>query len=346
MKIRIMLMLTLAFAVLAGCQKESENAVKPEAEPVKILKEGVEDPCYEQSYVIYGGQTIEVGTLYVANDEDEIFVTYDLSGTDWYLDETHVFVGNATDLPLNGGGNPKIGNFPYSMTHSMEQVYTYTFLRSDFEDCFAVAAHAVVVQVDENGNQISEETAWADGGTEFPGKRWGWYVAEFCSEDCEPENLCNGAFAYFYTSADYPTITSTCFSEYGFSTTGWTIGPVDAINILYNPAPCPEADLIACVSSCNPDEGLKIGNVVIEGFTFRGEFLRVNFVNIPAGYGLEETYVYVGSDPLPMVNGNYSVDPEDFNYSHQNLNGATSDMHLIPTNGEVYVIAYAVISQQ
>ena len=148
MRKQILFLSAIFIFVLAGCQKEETNQLEPQAEFTKTLKSGVEEPCYEETYTLYGGQTIEVGTLTVSNDEDEIFVSYDLSGTDWYLDETHLFVGAVEDLPLNGGGNPKIGHFTYSESHNSQsdQVYTYTIDRVDFEDCFAVAAHAVVVQ--------------------------------------------------------------------------------------------------------------------------------------------------------------------------------------------------------
>lgn len=339
MKKQYLIMSLVVFAFLAGCQKESETPVNPlQNTENEALKSGAEDPCHEESFTIYGGQTIPVGTLYVSNDGDEIFVTYDLSGTDWYLEETHVYVGSEEDLPLNGGGNPKIGHFPYSSTHSGEQYFTYTLDRADFDSCFTVAAHAVVVQMDESGNQTAEETAWADGGTEFPGKRWGWYLQEFCSQDCEDE--CISAWAF---NVDH----SICFTDpmLGFNEYGWTTNiDIQAPEVTI----CTKNDLISCPTNCDQSGGLVIGEV---SFTDRpSEFggFSIGFGTVQPGYFLEETYVWIGSDPLPMVNGSYSIDPQDFPYKHLNLNGATGDVHWFGdylTGQNVYIVAYAVYSK-
>lgn len=347
MNLRILLVFSLAAALLAGCQKEDQNQVNPQPEDTKSFKAGVEDPCYEESYVIYGGQTIEVGTLIVANDDDNIFVTYDLTGTDWYLDETHLFVGHVDDLPLNKPGNPKIGHFPFKGNHNLDQIYTFTLSKADFEDCFAVAAHAVVVQLDENGNQIAEETAFADGGTEFPGKRWGWYLSEFCVEECE--EVCVSSQGHFLSTLfDAP---SKCYSHYdpSIETIGWVIGPVTVEEIPTFVTPiCPKIFLWACPTKCSFNYQNNDQTIVTKANIKRiPDGLQIHFVDyeLRPGYLLEETYVYVGETPMPLVNGAYSTDPNDFNYKHLNLNGATSDIFDITASGTVYIIVHATFSR-
>lgn len=337
MRKQLLLLGTLAFIFLASCQKQDTNQVTPQAEPAKTLKSGVDDPCYEESYTIYGGQTIEVGTLTVSNDEENIFVTYDLSGTDWHLYETHVFVGSFEDMPLNKPGNPKIGNFPYSESHNGEQVYTYTFSREDFDECFTVAAHAVVKKLDENGNQIDEQTAWADGGTEFPGKRWGWYLAEYCSIEC-PDVVCNVAKSYGWP--DY----TTCFTDYGFSEFGWTFGPISEE---LRDGACLYSSLMACPTSCEPD-GMQLGAVRIKDIGDGN--LQIFFSDVKYGYRITETYVHIGNEPFPIVNGNYSINPQDFTLKHLNLDLRSGlgnlDEFIIPNpSGDVYMIAYAVFEE-
>lgn len=345
MKNQLLLVSLIIFIAFTGCKKESENIATPATESIKTFKSGVEEPCYEESYTLYGGQTIEVGTLTVSNDEDEIFVTYDLSGTNWYLDATHLYVGAAEDLPLTGSGNPKIGHFTYSENHnsSIDQVYTYTFDREDFEDCFAVAAHAVVVQRNANGGQIDEQTAFADGGTEFPGKRWGWYLEEYCVEDCEPDVVCNGAYIYL-SNTDYPNI-SQCFTDYGFDTFGWTNGPINAADLLANPiSSCLHSKLISCPTSCDGANQTVAGVVTIEALGLT-EGLDIIFESLEPGFTLESTHLYVGSEPFPVVDGSYLLNPDDFTYSHLNLNGATFDRYKISTSGDVYIILYAVFTE-
>lgn len=344
MKIRFLLILGLAVAFTIGCKKDNTTIEVTDFEQNISFKSGVEEPCYEETYVIYGGKTIEVGVLTVSNDEENIFVTYDLTGTNWYLAETHLFVGHVDDLPLNRPGNPVIGSFPFASNHDEEQLFTYTLSRTDFDDCFAVAAHAVVEQLDENGNKISEETAFADGGTQFPGKRWGWYLAEYCVEECEdPKEPCVGAFIHF-SATTYPNV-SNCFTNYGFDTYGWTNGPIDAAALLALPGTsCMHSDLIFCPDNCSVTEESIVGAVSIEALSLY-EGLDIIFESLKPGYTLKETYLYVGAEPFPIVNGNYSINPEDFTYSHLNLNGATTDRYKFATSGEVYIILYAVFEE-
>jgi hypothetical protein len=333
MRNQVFLLTILVASFLFSCQKQETTEITPQAEPVKTFKSGVEDPCYEETFTIYGGQTIEVGTLTVSNDEDEIFVTYDLSGTDWYLDETHLYVGSAEGIPTTGSGNPKIGHFPYAESHNMEQVYTYTLSRDNFEDCFAVAAHAVVEQYDANGNKIGEETAWADGGTEFDGKRWGWFLSEYCVEDCVPDFVCDGAYGY-------RKLTSTCFTDYGLNNFGWTNG-----TFTNNPPAgyCFPTYLSPCPTSCENNYENVIGLARIKYVDNLN--IGIEFSDIVDGYTLKEAYVYIGTEPLPQVNGQYTSDPENFNYKNLNVEDNYWLLEFPKPEEEFYVITYATFEQ-
>lgn len=341
MRKQVLLFSTLVFIFLASCQKQETNQITPQTEAAKTLKSGVDDPCYEESYTIYAGQHIDVGTLTVSNDEENIFVTYDLSGTDWKLSETHLFVGNVDDLPLNGGGNPKIGHFPYSESHNGEQIYTYTLPREDFEECFAVAAHAVVVKDGGKGKGGGSETAWANGGTEFPGHRWGWYLEEYCPGDCEPDFVCiDGAFAYTETLniPPYPERSSTCFTDFGFQNYGWNIGPLpgDFPNEL-----CAYTELFSCPVSCDPNTQ-KMGEVRLKANS--DGTMHVNFRNARPGYKFKNIYIYIGEEPLAQKNGNYTINPEDFPYIYQDVPldlSRSANINDIPLfNGYIYAVVY------
>ena len=80
------------------------------------------------------GQDIEVGLLWISNNDEELTITYDLadpdsdSDTDWWLTEMHLFVGDIDDAPFTNSGNPQIGQFP---THGPEEM-TQSFSHSVF----------------------------------------------------------------------------------------------------------------------------------------------------------------------------------------------------------------------
>jgi LruC domain-containing protein len=164
-------------------------------------------------------QTEDVGTVQtqVINTDDGLVleVRYDLD--DGYeLDETHLYVGKT--CPEELASNP--GQFPFSETYDMgvsgdrylinfDGICEYEIKGGgrgrggkwettgncgfDLGDCVYVAAHAVVVQRNDDGDVTWEETAWGDGcdGTEFSdGGNWATYfsyTSSFC--DVFPETI-------------------------------------------------------------------------------------------------------------------------------------------------------------
>ncbi len=156
-------------------------------EPTTSTKEEIENnSCGETSVTtLFAGQHIDVGTVTVSNDEINLFITYNVIGN-WWLTETHLYVGSEENLPLNGGGNPIIGHFPYHGDHGQTQNYTFTIPLDNLESCFVIASHAVVVKK-ENGKVTSSETAFGFGENTFSGSRWGWY-SNTCKQECDDNN--------------------------------------------------------------------------------------------------------------------------------------------------------------
>ena len=138
----------------------------------------------EAYHTLYGGQTIEVGTVTVGTtgeNSGSIYVRFN-TNPGWYIKETHVFIALAgSEIPVNKTGNPRIGHFPYSTEYEYSdyetEVYYPTINYVDGE-AFVIATHAVVYKED-GGWQ--EETAWGyndldvSTNTKFSGKRWGWF---------------------------------------------------------------------------------------------------------------------------------------------------------------------------
>ena len=107
---------------------------------------------------------------------------------DWWLkaNGTHLYVGSEADLPINGGGNPQIGHFPYHGEHGLVQSYTFQIPISDWKSCFVISAHAEVVRLNGSMEVIQSETGFGcgDKSNEFEGSRWGCYN-NYCLKECD-----------------------------------------------------------------------------------------------------------------------------------------------------------------
>jgi hypothetical protein len=174
--------------------------------------------CYSEQYRLYGGQTIDVGSLTFSNDDEFLYVTYSTEGG-WYLKETHLYVGCPepneinNGIPSNNAGNPVIGHFPFTMEHSpMVTSYTYQIALSNFDDCLMgdepecliMATHASVALLNSNNEEIQSETAFQEcdeNTTPFEGNRWGCY-SSFCPEECEEEEDPDLAWLFKTTNSD------------------------------------------------------------------------------------------------------------------------------------------------
>ena len=107
---------------------------------------------------LLAGQNYKVGTVSVStsteNGIDKICVTYaldqDAQDEGWGIYETHLAIASALgDIPINNGGNPVPGQFPYG-DDELEGVNEITYCISfddldvECEDEVYIAAHAVV----------------------------------------------------------------------------------------------------------------------------------------------------------------------------------------------------------
>ncbi len=163
------------------------------------------------TYTLYAGQDIEAGTVNVEVIGEDLVVTYQTNEC-WSAGTTHLYVGTAEDLPLNGAGNPKHGQFPYAqeveedtLGNPLEllDVVTYTIPLAELEvtememedgsgavSCVYIAAHAELYNdcyqetseepaEDAEDTGDAEETGYAAWDTEFDGSRWGGLI-EYC----------------------------------------------------------------------------------------------------------------------------------------------------------------------
>jgi hypothetical protein len=165
----------------SGCS-ESVNPVQapvsyPGPAPVRME---VENPCgLVTTVTLFAGQTIDVGTVVIANDGDNLCVTYNTTG-DWYLTENHLDIAlSPEEIPQTNSGNPRPGQFSYSHILSIPvQSDSYCFTLADLGyiqgQVLYVAAHSRVVRM-SGGRVVQTETAWGDG-EQFPGANWATYM--------------------------------------------------------------------------------------------------------------------------------------------------------------------------
>ena len=122
---------------------------------------------------LYADQDIDVGTLTVVVDGDNLVVTYDITSP-WVLGDTHLYVG--TDVPKKSAP----GRFPYGPDDASGGVYTISLAGLGVEagEILVIAAHAEVTnptEIDPITLLPREETAWADGTQIRSDKNWAMY---------------------------------------------------------------------------------------------------------------------------------------------------------------------------
>jgi hypothetical protein len=141
------------------------------------------DPCMVTNLI--AGQHYTAGRVEVGSDGVDLSVTY-FTDPGWTISETHMSIGNCDEqsIPTTGSGNPKIGHFEQSSSHSTGvNVVTYYIDLSVLDNNYCFAAHAKVQG--PSGN----ESAWAEGPS-FSGNSWAMFV-EALLTDCNVDDSGN-----------------------------------------------------------------------------------------------------------------------------------------------------------
>ena len=199
----IVIGLALLFVSFFSCDSEDQidslnsingssslgKSFSQEPQQALVTKEDIEaESCAEpEGFDLMAGQHLKVGSVYVSNDENNIYVRYEITDNDWWLTETHLFIGDIENAPFTNSGNPQFGQFAYQGNHDYVHEYLYTHPIEDNSEVISIIAHAVVVQREGN-NTTANETAIAKGQTEFDGNRWGWIINYQIVECEEGEN--------------------------------------------------------------------------------------------------------------------------------------------------------------
>ena len=174
---KIFILLAGVSLILNSCTKEQSSLTTGKTD-TPIIKETVagrsgETQGCETSVTLFAGQTIDAGVVTVTSDANFVYVTY-TTANGWYLTQTHLYVGECGSIPVTGSGNPQPGQFPYKTMHNGITTYTYTVPVSVLgtDGCGCIAAHAVVVKLNETGQVIQTETGWGNGLRINPTGNW------------------------------------------------------------------------------------------------------------------------------------------------------------------------------
>lgn len=294
-----------------------------------------EDACVS----LLAGQSIVAGTVCSSIQGDSIQVTYaTIDG--WLLYQTHLWAGlNLAQMPQTNNGNPKVGLFPY-VSPSLSGVTSYSVkiplsifgLADSMTSCADVSAifvsHAVVKKT-LSGGTTQSETAYGEGTRLVQKGNWAtWFNLQLsCVADKPPVvGSCETAFAH-------DSEQSICFIGSGLLQTnrwGWTNGPLVPGSYTF--------EIYAGAGQCDLSKGALVGSLSVD---FDGSVAQVQYNMLP-GFIMDETHLYVGSEPLPRNGTEYTVAPGQYGNIH-NLTTASSDSYSIAgLTSPVYVVAHAV----
>lgn len=152
-----------------------------------------------------GGRNVDTGTVAVTNNDTDLFVV--ITGANgWKVDEWHVFAGTGS-VPLNSGGSPTIGRFPYSGDpHGSTGQVVVTIPLADLGAACGtninLAVHSVMTK--RSLWSTTSETAWAEWDLAFPGARWGgtYGYTLCCGDSPEPDPVCVKTPSYWAQTPD------------------------------------------------------------------------------------------------------------------------------------------------
>ncbi|MEY1640182.1 hypothetical protein [Tenuifilum osseticum] len=318
--------------VAVSCQKEDSQVMAPLAAmksnvvPMKAMAQEPIAYCGTPTVVMLtAGQHIDAGTVTVGNDANFLYVTY-TSANGYLINETHLYVGPKSGVPVNKKGNPQIGQFPYGETFTTPvNEVTYQFNLADFDDCFIVAAHAVVSKYDGT-TIVDQQTAWGAGNQFIVSGSWAMYF-DYCKQECtndpEPVYVQETAFAYGYNYA-------TCFLDWGFSRWGWS-NAINEGNYSF--------EIWAAAGQCDLSKGTLVGNLLVN---YANGVATVTY-SMNQGFVMLENHLYVGANRLPLKNGVETVAPGQYPIVVGNLSTTSTTYTINNLSGPIYVVAHAVV---
>jgi hypothetical protein len=148
--------------------KSKENNKKANYSLISSLK-----PSYSTNLI--AGNYIDVGNVNIYCNNENVFIEYETTD-EWYIKNTHLYVGDIELIPTNKNEIPNPLRFKNkTVCPKQTQSEIYMISKSSLPSNFAVAAHAKVKR-EVNGMKTKTETAWCEG-ERFSTDSWGMYVS-------------------------------------------------------------------------------------------------------------------------------------------------------------------------
>lgn len=309
--------------------------------------------CGTTSWNLTAGQTLDVGTVTVSNDAENIYVTFTLDDPDYpnaCFGTLHLWVGNNLDnVPSNPQGTPVPGHFCSAdggacMDVTGMTTYTFSIPFSDLnivdvnQACgltLYVVSHAEV-DLDCTDGDTGHETAFG-GPNPGAGNRW-WFYGTYtvcCDFGNPPVPFCQTAFAkggYVWTTDKKSNPEKLPSLNLTKNRWGWAIKLTAAGASSY--------DIYAGAGLNNTSKGTLVGTLSVN---WDGSSATVIY-DLTGGHCLEEVHIYAGdSAPTTIAPGQYgyiaSFDP---NASSHTATLPLSDA----SNDGVWLIAHGVVCNQ
>ena len=185
--IQLLLAVTLV-ALFASCKKEinSTRSAQVFDAPTVAAYTPPGGYCGYTEFTLLAGQTYNVGTIQVGNDDTNLYVTYSTT-SGYMITEAHLYVGTLEALPVTNSGNAVPGHFPYNVTFtSGVTTYTITIPLASLPNtngCNVIAAHCVVKNDPTTNSTGFNQTGWISGTRINDGGNWAMYNT-WCNATC------------------------------------------------------------------------------------------------------------------------------------------------------------------
>ncbi|MDT8415609.1 MAG: hypothetical protein RQ735_09555 [Flavobacteriaceae bacterium] len=331
------------FWAVLGCSiDESEEilSTRPQTDALQSVDQTPQlvvpfDECLSVSFDLFAGRKEIAGKVLVENTKDSLTITYKLN-EGWYMLAAKVFAGKFEDIPLFGGGNPKVGQFPYKYEFKKPQSeFSLTIALSEISlsapTCISIAAYAALVtklpEADDDDDDDDRQTAavsknftsntskkyryeggWA-GDQDFPGNSIARYM-NYCLQDCFKIQVLNCQDAFMFGDVS--------FIDFGLTNTRW--GWISEIKT--NETIQPKPMYIGAVNN-NLAVASHVSDVLV---THNDKKVTVQMQAFP-GYSFNQTNVYLSDDPPTQHT------PNTYPYRQRNAN-ATSVTYDIEYSGD------------
>lgn len=297
--------------------------------------------CGTTEWALTAGQTIPVGTLTVANDSTNLYVTYTLdpnNPVNATFGTLHLWVGSdLTTLPAtqNGpnAGTPIPGQFPNVVDATGLSTYTFTipFINLGIQDVSTACGNPLYVVAHA---EVGDQTAFG-GDQTGAGVRW-WYYGIYkvcCEVPPPPIGVCATAFAkgtHVWTTDKKSNPENLPSLKLTRNRWGWA-------NLLTTPGTYTRT-LWAGAGLNNTGSGVNVGTVTV---AWDGSTATVTYALTTAGYYLKEAHLFVGDDaPTTTAPGQYGHIA--YFLSHEAV--YTFSVPLTDADGGgVWVVAHAVV---